>query len=324
MRSMVQFSLIIFWVWWCIILPSSVSTPRTPPTAFQGGAYWRLLVRKSNQNVDVQKLCRNSNTSCAASRVGTSATSMMATSSGNNSDNIFDKIARALGIDQSLKQPPLTTSSISKNDPKQYQGKVIRTAARPYQSSGGSIPSSRHYTTRKPSLPMVAVSEKGVTGDYNHYRTVALKSTQTRAISILTSDVSSYIQTLDGGYFANRYSDGDLGENVLVEGVDFGFFRIGQRYHFSAGLQKEKSGGDTTRSFEDVIVEITEAMEPCANLCKLPYINDPSLEPKHRVGRCQYLISALGQKEGLRGWYAKIIEGGVIRIGDSLSAVALV
>ena len=71
-------------------------------------------------------------------------------------------------------------------------------------------------------------------------------------------------------------------------------------------------------------MEITEAMEPCANLCKLPYINDPSLEPKHRVGRCQYLISALGQKEGLRGWYAKIIEGGVIRIGDSLSAVALV
>ena len=58
-----------------------------------------------------------------------------------------------------------------------------------------------------------------------------------------------------------------------------------------------------------------------ANLCKLPYINDPTISsPMERVGRCQYLITALGQKEGLRGWYAKVVEGGVIRIG---SAVAL-
>ena len=112
---------------------------------------------------------------------------------------------------------------------------------------------------------------------------------------------------------------------MLVEGVDFGFLHIGQKYRFSAGSQDQKSGGEKTAiSMEDVIIEITEAMEPCANLCKLPYINDPSLDPKHRVGRCQYLISALGQKEGLRGWYAKIIQGGVIRIGDSLSAVSLV
>ena len=185
--------IIIYWTW-CVILPSSVSTPRTPPTAFHSGAYWRLLVRKSKQDVvyGAQSLCGNRhNTSCASSRVRSSTTSMMATSSSNNSDNVFDKIARALGIDQSLQQPPLTTSSISKNDPNQNKGKVIRTAARPYQTSGGSIPSSRHYTTRKPSLPMIAVSEKGVMGDYNHYRTVALKSTANRAISILTSDVSS-------------------------------------------------------------------------------------------------------------------------------------
>ncbi len=74
----------------------------------------------------------------------------------------------------------------------------------------------------------------------------------------------------------------------------------------------------------DVIIEITEPMEPCANLCKLSYINDPSLQPKERVARCQYFIQALGKNDGLRGWYAKVIQGGVINVGDSLSAVALV
>lgn len=115
---------------------------------------------------------------------------------------------------------------------------------------------------------MIAVSNKGVAGDYNHYRTMALKSTANRAISILTKDVSSYIQTLDNGYFVNNknngYRDGDLGENVLVEGVDFDFFKVGQRYRFSSSNQKEggKKDGSGTSTMEDVIVEITEPMEP--------------------------------------------------------------
>jgi hypothetical protein len=71
---------------------------------------------------------------------------------------------------------PADTKAKNKNS----QGLAIRTAARPHQSSGGSILSSQHYTTRKPSLPTISVSEKGVTGDHSHshYRTVALKSTE--------------------------------------------------------------------------------------------------------------------------------------------------
>ncbi|KAL7542469.1 hypothetical protein ACHAXR_011806 [Thalassiosira sp. AJA248-18] len=307
-------------LWGIAILKSSVSTPWTPPAAFHSAAHWRLLVPRNSQTIN-KNVCNSSNGSCVGS---TSATSL---SLSNDNDSIIDKIARALGIDQSLNQKNNVIIQSKSTDPKKSGGQVIRTAARPHQSSGGSIPSSRHYTTRKPSLPMIAVSENGVTGDYNHYRTVALKSTASRAISILTRDVSSYIQTLDGGYFANKaggYGDGDLGENVLVEGVDFGFFRVGQRYRFSS---QNKKGGDNKGggAIEDVIVEVTEPMEPCANLCKLPYINDQSLSsPRERVARCQYLIEALGQKEGLRGWYARIVQGGVIRVGDSLLAIGAV
>mmetsp|Transcript_41024 Transcript_41024/g.72139 ORF Transcript_41024/g.72139 Transcript_41024/m.72139 type:complete len:312 (-) Transcript_41024:210-1145(-) len=292
---------VIFALWGIFILKSSSSKPWTPYASFvHNRAHWRLLIPRKSQQTEKPHVC--SNGAC----VDSSTTSL---SSNNNDFNIIDKIGQALGIDQLFNQKyPL--SSVSKStDPKRIRGQVIRTAARPHQTSGGSTPSSRHYTTRKPSLPMIVVSDQGVTGDYNHYRTAALKSTENRAISILTRDVSSYIQTLDGGYFANRgYRDGDLGENVLVEGVDFGFFQVGERYRFTS--QKEGT-------MEDVIVEITEAMEPCANLCKLPYINDPSISsPKERVGRCQYFIAALGKKEGLRGWYAKVVKGGVIRIGD--------
>ena len=83
-----------------------------------------------------------------------------------------------------------------------------------------------------------------------------------------------------------------------------------------------QSGGDKTKltTMEETIIEVTEPMDPCANLCKLPYINNPLISSaKERVGRCQYLITALFQKEGLRGWYAKVVQGGVIHLGDSVS-----
>ena len=108
---------------------------------------------------------------------------------------------------------------------------------------------------------------------------------------------------------------GDLGENILVGGVDYKYFQIGQRYTFSAENQSfnQKISGD------QVIIEITEPMEPCANLCKLSYINDPTLDnAMERVGRCKGFIQAMGQKEGLRGWYARVIAGGLIQVGDSI------
>ena len=301
-------SIILFGV--CCTLPTIVSTPWRPP-AFQSSAHWRIMIPRHSRRyqIDVQRT--------------TSSTSLPTSSSKIN--NIFDKIAKKLGIKQSMKQEFTSSTTTSKDNTKQNKGSVVRTAARPYQTDG-SIPSSSKYTTRKNSMPMITVSEEGVSGDYNHYRTAALKSTPNRAISILTRDVSAYINSLDNGYFASKgnsvgYRDGDLGENVLIEGVDFSFFQIGQRYKFSMGSQQ--SGGDKTKTttMDEVIVEITEPADPCANLCKLPYINNPNIaSAKERVGRCQYFITALFQKEGLRGWYAKVIQGGgAIHLGDSVS-----
>jgi len=296
---------------------NSISGDNERSCAFHSGANWRLLnVRRPQQR----------NVNIISSSIGNHQNKKLPeVTLAANSNNMLDALANAFGI-KSPKQPTMPADTTSKTN--NSQGQVIRTAARPHQSSGGSIPSSREYTTRKSSLPMISVSEKGVTGDYNHYRTVALKSTADRAISILTHDVSSYIQTLDGGSFVqsgNGYTDGDLGENVLVKGVDFSYFKVGGRYRFSPKSSNNSGNASTSsstiiESAEDVIIEITEPMEPCANLCKLPFINDPTLSSaRERVAKCQRFIAALGVKDGLRGWYAKVLSGGVIRVDDSVS-----
>lgn len=174
---------------------------------------------------------------------------------------------------------------------------VTRLAARKYQENGASKPSSREYTTRKDSCSSIKANAHGVENDYNHYRTVALKSTSNRAISILTIDVMT---ALSRALTFSSACDGDLGENILINGMAFDEIQINQQYVVGS-----------------VVLQVTEPMIPCANLCKLSYINDESLQPKERIARCQALLQFLDQPgDGFRGWYAKVIRPGEVTVGD--------
>ena len=84
-----------------------------------------------------------------------------------------------------------------------------------------SVHSHTAYTTRKESRGVIVLSPEGVNGDYNHYRTVALGSTPDRAVSISTSDI---IQMLKNAGW-NDVREGDLGENIYVDSIDYTFFR---------------------------------------------------------------------------------------------------
>lgn len=188
-------------------------------------------------------------------------------------------------------------------------GVVTRLAARQFDADS-SKPSSRSYTTRKAELSSEAhVTKEGVQGDYNHYRTVALKSTKDRAVSLLTNDV---MVALRSEYPNFSFEDGDLGENISVDNVSFDFFRVGEHYKFVTVVAEEK---EETTSSSVVVVEITEKMDPCANLCKLSYINDESLQPKERISRCKEFLNFLDRYDGYRGWYAKVIQEGIIPKG---------
>lgn len=207
--------------------------------------------------------------------------------------------------EESTPEPP--QSETVREDDKTV-GKVLRCGARKYDKDA-SKPSSRVYTTKKSEFPVISVSKSGVAGDYNHYRTTVLSSTEDRAVSILTYDVIRSLQ--NEGKFTVQ--PGDLGENILVDGLSFGFFQLGKRYRFGA----------RTDNGEGLIVQITEPIVPCANLCKLPYINDDKLKPKDRIERCNDFLERLGRNDGLRGWYAKVVnEGGPVHIGDEVRLIS--
>lgn len=223
-------------------------------------------------------------------------------SSSSGSSSTSKKIKDSNQItDESLSSQSPLQSKQQENQPMEENqtGKIIRCAAKSYDKEA-SKPSSRQYTTRKNELPLLHVTPNGVTGDYNHYRSIALKGTPNRAISILSTDA---IHSIQSNELYSTIQPGDLGENILIEGLPYNYFKIGGLYQLG----------------EKLLVEITERIEPCANLCKLSFINDASLAPKEKMQKCMGFLESLDDVDGKRGWYAKIIgDGGVVKVGDEV------
>uniref|UniRef100_A0A7S2A1V4 MOSC domain-containing protein n=1 Tax=Ditylum brightwellii TaxID=49249 RepID=A0A7S2A1V4_9STRA len=201
-------------------------------------------------------------------------------------------------------QPIPSTPSSKTTTSTTTKGTITRIASKPYQPDGSSKPSSRTYTTRKESYPKAQLSKHGIVGDYNHYRTIALDNTLDRAVSILTEDVLDICKNSVYG----EIQDGDLGENLCLDGFKYDSFQIGSRC--CIGHQ------------DGIILEITEPIVACANLCKLQFINRESSSPKERIQKCTEFIDFLNQKDGLRGWYAKVVDlgkdDGFICVGDEV------
>jgi hypothetical protein len=169
-------------------------------------------------------------------------------------------------------------------------GRVVRLAVRPF-AGPHSKPSSPLYTTRKQERDSLLALVSGAVDDYNHYRTIALANTTDRAISILTTDCLEFLE-------AHNYPVqlGDLGENILVDGFKFNDLIPDSVYSLG----------------HEVIIQVTEPIVACANLCKLDYINNPEKTPKQRIQACNEFLDVLDLAPGLRGWYAKVLKEGTI------------
>jgi hypothetical protein len=156
----------------------------------------------------------------------------------------------SLGLDFALEKLKFKSNvrQSDDSDPKLKQGTVIRTAVKGYDKES-SQPSAKFYTTKKESRGDIILAPEGTKGDYNHYRTVALSSTPDRAVSILTTDVIKMLK--EAGW--KDVGDGDLGENVYIDGIDYTFFQIGKRYKFQTKSAKCERGVDA-KGEEGVIV----------------------------------------------------------------------
>ena len=90
------------------------------------------------------------------------------------------------------------------------------------------------------------------------------------------------------------------------------------------GLGRSESGGKAEAEEgqgNSVVLEITEPIIPCANLCRLPYIYHPDRSPPERTRACQNFLTILDRAPGLTGWYAKVIRPGTVRLYDTIEFI---
>jgi MOSC domain-containing protein YiiM len=137
----------------------------------------------------------------------------------------------------------------------------------------------------KRSVEEIVVGAEGVAGDYNKYRTEKKKGDPDHAVLIMPHEMLEELAR-EGWPIA----PGDLGENITTEGIAYDAM--------APGVQMQL--GSAT-------VEITEPCVPCSNLEVLPYIGRAKIK--------DFMRALLGR----RGWYARVVAGGVVRARDPVT-----
>jgi MOSC domain-containing protein YiiM len=155
-------------------------------------------------------------------------------------------------------------------------GRVLRVAAKPRVPGQLGMP--------KPSVGRARITEAGVEGDHNRYRTERLAGDLDSAVLLMTSEALAQLRAEGWALQA-----GDIGENLTIEGVPYDAFQPGTRWRIGAvGLQ------------------VSRACNPCKNLYKLPQIGD---------ARGPAFVKAMA---GRRGWYARVLRAGEVAAGDAV------
>jgi MOSC domain-containing protein YiiM len=140
----------------------------------------------------------------------------------------------------------------------------------------------------KPSVPSLEVTPRGAVGDFNNYRAGQMPDDLDQALLLLTEEVLHDLQS--EGW---PVQPGDLGENLTLAGVP----------------ERMLAPGVTLR-IGDVLVEVTLACDPCTTLYGLPY-----------VGR-ERGPEFLRRLNGRRGWYARVLQPGLVTPGSPVVLVA--
>ncbi|MCH7568046.1 MAG: MOSC domain-containing protein [Nanoarchaeota archaeon] len=144
-------------------------------------------------------------------------------------------------------------------------------------------------TSGERGLPKLAVESaeitfNGIVGDFNKHRHEALDNDLEQALLLYMLET---IKQLSGEGFP--VEPGHLGENITTEGIPYVCYDIGKQYRIG----------------EDVVIEISNPCTPCKNLRVLPYFESRNINLK------KLLLNR-------RGWYARVLQEGFIRVGDTI------
>ena len=137
-----------------------------------------------------------------------------------------------------------------------------------------------------PKYPIekASVSKTGMQGDFNNYRFESMDNTPDQALLIMSIET---IRTLNEEGWPIQA--GDIGENLSTEGISYDDFQPNTK--FKAGT---------------VEFQITYACTPCNNLEYLPYVGKEKAK--------DFLKTMIDR----RGWYAKVLTQGTIKVGDKI------
>ncbi len=146
-------------------------------------------------------------------------------------------------------------------------------------------------TSGERGLPKYPVAEaritlRGVEGDYNQYRAEKKHNRPEAAIMIMPLEMI-HLLNAEGW----PIEPGHLGENITTQGIPYDSFAPGKQYRV-----------------REAIIEISEACTPCQNLKVLPYVGE----------RVRELMRTLAKPINRRGWYAKVLQEGMVQKGDTI------
>jgi len=136
----------------------------------------------------------------------------------------------------------------------------------------------------KPELALAHIGREGVEGDYNLYRQTKKGGDPEMALLLMPQETLDELRR--EGW---PVEPGDLGENVTTSGIPYAALRPRRRLRLGS-----------------VIAETSRPCEPCDNLFLLPYVG--------RVRGPEFLKTTLGR----RGWFATVLEPGIVRKGDPI------
>jgi MOSC domain-containing protein YiiM len=140
----------------------------------------------------------------------------------------------------------------------------------------------------KRAVPELRITAAGAEGDYNHYRTTKVKGDPDLAILMLTEEVL-------GGLRSEGWpvQPGDLGENLTLAGIPESSLKPGSRV-----------------SIGTVELEVSLACDPCNETYILPYVG--------KEKGPEFVRTLVGR----RGWFARVLSGGIVATGDPVSVTA--
>jgi MOSC domain-containing protein YiiM len=131
----------------------------------------------------------------------------------------------------------------------------------------------------KRAAGQLTITPEGVEGDYNRWRTEKAGGDPDQAVLLLNDEILADLRS--EGWPVQR---GDLGENVTVAGLPLDALREGVIVRLG-----------------DAVLEVSKECDPCTVLYNLPYVG---------IERGPEFLRAM---HGRRGWYARVLQGGVVR-----------